>query len=263
MFLHNFSHFMQIWLFPPGLILILMLIGFILYWSKSAFGKKLIGFSYVLFWLLSMPLLAQFLIDTLQTKYNPVLLGTPIDTNATAIVVLGSGVEKADEYLKKDVASEKTMQRTNYAAFLSKHTQLPIITSGGNRDNVARSEAVVMREMLEDNYDIKVKATETDSHTTEEQAHLLVPILTANSIHTIYLVTNAWHMPRSVLAFQNAFAGQNFIIVPAPMGYINLKADSFLINLLPSINALKTSAYAMHEYTGLIWYHLRGTGKSV
>ncbi len=253
---------MQIWFFPPGLILILMLAGFILSWCKIPFGKILIGGAYILFWLFSSPLFAQFLINGLQTQYIPVQTTLPIDPTGTAIVVLGSGIERAPEYTSKDVVSEKTMERVNYAAYLNKQTHLPIIVSGGNRDNIARSEAVLMREMLEESYGINVKALEPHSTSTEEQGQLMVPVLKANNIHTVYLVTNAWHMPRSIYAFQNAFQGQDLTVIAAPMGFIDLKADSFIINLLPSINALKTSVYALHEYIGITWYHLYHPAKS-
>jgi uncharacterized SAM-binding protein YcdF (DUF218 family) len=256
MFLHNFSHFMQIWIFPPGLILILMLAGFILGWCKLPMGKQLVAVAYILFWLLSTPLLAQCLIDGLQNRYKPIPTTTSIDPVGTALVVLGSGIENAQEYLHKDVVSDQTMGRVNYAAYLNRQTHVPIIVSGGNRDNIARSEAMLMREMLEESYGINVAAMETESHTTLEQGTLMVTLLKANNIHTIYVVTHAWHMPRSMYAFKKAFQGQDLTVLPAPMGYIGLKSDSFAINLLPSINALKTSVYAIHEYIGLGWYHV-------
>ena len=247
---------MQIWVFPPGLILSLMLVGFILIGMKKKSGNKLLMLAFLLFWLLSTPWLGQALIDGLQKRYTPLNATQQRFTGTdTAIVVLGSGVDIAPEYQNKDVASEETMSRVIYAAYLSRHTQLPIIVSGGNSDQLAHYEADLMRDLLQDNYGITVKAVETQSHNTEEQSQMLVPILKRHAIKTVYLVTHAWHMPRSIYAFEESFHANAITVIPAPMGFIALKSDSFVINLLPSINALRTSVYAMHEYLGLAWYH--------
>jgi uncharacterized SAM-binding protein YcdF (DUF218 family) len=255
MFLHNLSHYLLLLTLPPGLILIILLLGFILNWCKLRLGKILIATGYILLWLLSTQLFAQCLIDGLQKQYSP-LAPTSITTHNAAIVVLGMGVTPALEYERKDVVSEKTMARVNYAAYLSKKTGLPVITSGGNRDSIGHFEAELMGNMLNQDYAVKVIGAEQKGRNTDEQSRLIIPILKANNIHTVYLVTNAWHMPRSMYAFKTALAGQDVQVIAAPMGYIALKSENTILNLMPFLNALQTSAYAMYEYFGLVWYHL-------
>lgn len=258
MLIHNVSHFMQIWTFPPGLILSLMLFGFMLKKCGVAAGKKIIVVSYIIFWLLSTPLVAQAMIDGLQKQF-PVLSPTALNKqdDHTEIVVLGSGLENSVEYSSKESVSAITMSRVNYAAYLHKLTAANILVSGGNKDNVGHTEADLMRQLFEDGYQMNVNASENISRDTQEQGAMVAPILKQNNIRSIYLVTNAWHMPRSMYAFKKALSAEGVQIIPAPMGFITLKSESFFINLLPSLNALNTSAYAMHEYTGIIWYHVR------
>jgi uncharacterized SAM-binding protein YcdF (DUF218 family) len=253
MLLHNLSHYLLIGILPPGLILLIMLVGFILNWCKVSFGKVLIGTGFILLWLLSTQLVAQCLIDGLQKQYEPLTLAS-VNTHDAAIVVLGMGVEPAVEYAQKGVASMKTMARVHYAAYLSKKTGLPVIVSGGNSDGFGNTEASLMGAMLTDGYGIKVIGLEHKSRNTDEQSHLIIPILKANNIHTVYLVTNAWHMPRSMNAFEANFQGQDLQVIAAPMGYLELKSQFFTSNLMPFLDALQASAYAMYEYFGLIWY---------
>lgn len=258
MTLYNFSHFMQIWLFPPGLILLLMLIGFILTRRNSRIGKMVVIFAFLFFWLLSTPLVTQLLIDGLQNQYQPLQLNKHgLQKNNSAIVVLGSGIENAMEYENKHTVSDRTLSRLRYTAYLYTKTHLPIIVSGGNRDNRAYTEADLMLEVLREDYKIAAQLSENKSRNTGDEARFLLPVLKQHGINTIYLITHAWHMPRSMYAFNQIFNQENVKIIPAPMGYILLKSDDWFSNILPSLNALNSSVFALHEYVGIIWYRLK------
>jgi uncharacterized SAM-binding protein YcdF (DUF218 family) len=263
MHLHNFSHFMQIWVFPPGLILLLMLIGILFTLAGSAFGKKLSVFTFIIFWFLSSPLGAQALIDGLQKNTVPLDPHDLTPEAQTQIIVLGAGIQGSPEYADKSTLSEKTLARVHYTAYLYKQIHAPILVSGGNRDYFGHSEADLMQSELQNSYSTPVAAVENTSRNTQEQSTLLVPILKANNVRRVYLVTHAWHMPRSLYAFKTAFAKADVIIIPAPMGYIDLKSKDYMYaNLLPSLNALNTSAIALHEYIGLAWYHFYNTAQA-
>jgi uncharacterized SAM-binding protein YcdF (DUF218 family) len=256
MSLHNISHFMIIWLFPPGLILLLMLIGFLFSLSGRAIGKKMTIFAFVIFWVLSTPYFAQLLIDGLQKPFPPLPSKILTNNKNSEIVVLGFGVEDAPEYAGKDNLSIKSLARVQYAAYLSSLTHLPVTVSGGNRDNMARSEADLMQSVLQKSFNTPVSDSENTSRNTQEQSTLLVPILKKKNIQQIYLVTNAWHMQRSMYAFKKAFSNTDITIIPAPMGYIALKSQNVFINLLPFLNALDTSVIALYEYLGIFWYRI-------
>ena len=70
---------------------------------------------------------------------------------------------------------------------------------------------------------------------------------------SIYLVTSAYHMPRSYLLFSHF----GFSIIPAPTDYKSGKGYE-LINFLPSYGGFEKVYLALHEYLGLLSLYIRG-----
>ncbi|MEI6877053.1 MAG: YdcF family protein, partial [Spirochaetota bacterium] len=68
----------------------------------------------------------------------------------------------------------------------------------------------------------------------------------------ILLVTSAWHMPRSMLAFTK----NGIESIPAPTSYRVDKHSLDFLDLLPGSESLLTSQLALHEYLGILWYNL-------
>lgn len=251
----DFSHFMQIWVFPPGLIIILAVLGILLRFYQKSWGKNLLIIAFVIFWMLSTPVVTQRLVDLLQNQFAPLQLRELYQVDRkSAVVILGAGIDHAREYKNKHVLSSMTFKRLHYAAHLYARTKLPIIVSGGNKDHSADTEASLMSETLNESYHIKTRALENRSRNTYEEALFLAPILAEQQITRIYLVTHAWHMPRSMYAFSKVFKEKNVQVIPAPTGYISLLSEEQLANYLPSIKALDASVYVLHELIGLAWY---------
>lgn len=96
-------------------------------------------------------------------------------------------------------------------------------------------------------YGISVSLVEKKSRNTLEESNEMAKILLKNNINTI---THAQHMPRSLLAFKM----EHVNVIPALMGFVLLKLHNSIINLLPSLEALNASTFAMHEYVGLVIY---------
>ena len=244
-------------MFPPGLNILLIVLGTCFYFYWRALGRTLQIGGILILWLLATPVITQRLVDGLQNKYGPLAMSElQVKRAQSAIVILGAGIDNAREYKNKHVLSAMTFKRLHYAAHLYSRSQLPIIVSGGNKDNGADTEASLMSETLSESYHIKTQALENKSRNTGEEAKYLVSVLAQNNIKRIYLVTHAWHMPRSMYAFSKVFASLNVSVLPAPTGYIYLLSEDKLANYLPSLKALDASAYALHEYVGLTWYYL-------
>lgn len=168
-----------------------------------------------------------------------------------AIVVLGGGDMIEAEYGNKRTVSDYTLHRLKYAVFLHDKTKLPIIVSGGKADAALASEADLMADVLQNDYHIPSVIKEGLSLTTADESKLIASLLKQHHFNRIYLVTNAWHMPRSVYIFQCA----GIKVTPAPMGYFLYGPGYALISFLPNIDALYASSIAIHEYIGLTWYH--------
>lgn len=95
---------------------------------------------------------------------------------------------------------------------------------------------------------------ETLSHNTAENAKFSRAILQPYQVDRILLVTHAWHMPRARMAFEKA----GFTVIPAATGYAH--GPWIETDLLPSAKGLAFSYLALHEWIGLAWYRLTGSG---
>ena len=95
-------------------------------------------------------------------------------------------------------------------------------------------------------YGVALRWRESQSRDTAENARLLAPMLKRDGITRIVLVTDALHMPRSVLAFDRT----GLLIVPAPTGYI-LPGHTDLLEWLPSASGLENSQQVLREWLAL------------
>jgi uncharacterized SAM-binding protein YcdF (DUF218 family) len=71
-------------------------------------------------------------------------------------------------------------------------------------------------------------------------------------IHKIYLVTHAWHMPRSAEVFRRA----GFEVVEAPTAFTT-SYQTDLLTFLPQAGSLYESKIFIHEVIGLMWYRVK------
>jgi uncharacterized SAM-binding protein YcdF (DUF218 family) len=218
---------------PPGLFIVLALIGLSLLRSRVRFGAGLVTFSVLALYVFSMPVVSRNLIQSLETPYSD----PTRDDSAGAIVILGGGSDRAPEYGGATVAAP-TLERVRYGARLQRKTGKPILVSSGDPMHLGVSEAELMKVALHDN--------------TLENAKLTREILSKARIHTVYLVTHAWHMPRAQRAFERA----GLRVIPAPMGY-KISPRLSVLDFVASAEALKHSYYFFHEVLGSIWYRLR------
>ncbi len=253
MTLHNLSHFMQPWLLPPGFNILILVIGFFYCFISRRKGMFITFLGIISLWLLSTPIIAYNLINLLQNKYamlQPADLDKP--PIQQAIVVLGGGDTVEAEYNNKHTVSDATLHRLQYAAYLYNKTHLPIVVSGGKSIAYPESEADLMANILRENYQITVALKEDQSTNTADEGRLLAPLLKKNHFDHVYLVTNAWHMPRSMAIFQH----EKIQATPAPMGYYVYGPGYAFISLMPDIHALAASSVALHEYFGLLWFKM-------
>ncbi len=236
----------------PPMDLIIILVAISLWQVMKGSGKWSRGIAAVasvLLLALSLPVVSVGLMMPLQKA--PALIH-PNASDAQAIVVLGCDIyEDAPEYGHNDLLG-CGLERTRYAAKVYHETHLPVVTSGAGVDGVlANSVAEVMKNVLEQDMNTPVRWVEAKSRTTMEEASEIKSILLPIGISRIFLVTHTYHMPRSQYIFEKS----GFVVVPAPTGFY--KNTISLQSFIPSIAALDVSATALHEWVGLLWYHLK------
>lgn len=249
------SQFSQIWILPPGLNLLLAIIGFLfIKLHQQRIGRILILLSLVSLWILSTPILAQLLISHLQNQYQPIQVDQLHQQNNAAIVVLGGGDLPASEYKTNHVPVGATFARLHYAVYLHKKLKIPIIVSGGV--GAPHTGADLMSEELKNYFHTTAKWKERNSINTKDEGLFMVSLLEKHHIKVIYLITNAWHIPRAMYTFNAAFKNTGIKIIAAPMGYMNLHNKHKFFDYLPTVEGLNVNIINIHEYVGMLAYRI-------
>ncbi len=242
-------------LMPPGGIVLLLLLAFFL--VRGVLGRMLLFIGTVTLALMSLPVVASKLMEGLET-FPAITASRPWTGDAQAILVLSAGRYKwAPEY-GGDTVDEVTLMRLRYGTYLHRVTGLPIYVSGGGPADETPPLGRLMAKVLKDDYGIEVAGVEDQSLTTWDNAALSAPMLRADGVGKVLLVTSASHMPRAL----DAFRRYRVPVVPAPTGFVSGPSPGVpdsLTDLLPSMRALADSYSAVHEYIGRAWYQVRET----
>lgn len=236
-------------LLPPLNLLLLFALGLLLLHRRPRLARWLLIASFALFWLCATPYFAEGALHQLEARTAPL---SEKPENADAIVILGGGTYfRAPEYAGQDTISEPALARLRYGAKLQRETGKPILVTGGKPLGNSVSEAQQMRAALEQDFHVPVRWTEDDSDNTFENARYSFQILQKAGIKKIYLVTHAWHMPRSAEIFRRA----GFEVVEAPTAFTTrYRLD--LLAFMPR-GSLSDSSIFIHEVIGLLWYQLK------
>ena len=237
---------------PPAGPLVIGVIGLLLIGRAFRPGLLCVVFSLGTLTMLSMPLFAVKLQQSLQIYPGldapHTLVGAP-----GAIVVLGGGRdEEAPEYGGEDTVSPTTLVRLRYGARLHHETGLPVLVSGGSvRERDVVSEADLMAKVLITEFNVPVGWRERESRNTAENARYSAEMLREAGIGHIILVTHGSHMRRGVQKFIDA----GIDVTPGPTRLGGTR-DMDWRAFIPAAWALEQSRAALHEYLGMIWYAL-------
>jgi uncharacterized SAM-binding protein YcdF (DUF218 family) len=245
--------FVKSLLLPPGVLILLFLLAFFL--VRGVLGRMLLFVGVASLTLMSLPVVATKLMEGLET-FPAITASRPPPVDAEAILILGAGrYERAPEY-GGDTVGEMTLMRLRYGVHLHRITGLPVYVSGGGPADENPPLGRLMAKVLKDDYGIDAAGVEDRSLTTWENAERSAPMLREDHIGKVLLVTNAWHMPRAVDAFEQFHVP----VAAAPTGFVSGPKPGVpdgLSDLLPSMGALTNSTYAVHEYLGRAWYQVR------
>lgn len=244
------TNLISTFLLPPLSLLFVLLLGIALQHRYPKAARRLLVVSFVLLWLASTPYIAQGALHLLEAKTSPLKQNSP---SAGAIVILGGGSYfHAPEYAGQDTVSEATLLRLRYGARLQREFKLPILVTGGKPVGNATSEASQMKSALEQDFQVPVRWAEDASDNTFENARNSYQILQKSGIHKIYMVTHAWHMPRSAAVFRRA----GFEVIEAPTAFTT-RYQTDLLAFMPRAGALNDTSISVHEAIGMLWYQAK------
>ncbi len=240
---------------PPMAPLCLALMGLLVSARRRVLGWFLIAVGVVALWLLSCNAVAVWLSHQLLPQVHPLpaasVAASLKEQKVQAVLVLGGGVQaRATEYGEPQPSSITAM-RVVYGAWVARQGNLPLAFAGGvgwaNAGQQSPTEADAARRMLERGGGPALRWVDDSSRDTVENARAMRPILQRAGIQRIALVTHAWHMPRSVKAFEDA----GFTVVPAPMGFVE-PLQRPLLEWMPSAHGLQASQSVVREWMGLL-----------
>lgn len=242
---------------PPFLNLIIGFVGLLILTRYPRLGRSLIAVSLLSIYLMSTALVSSGL-STLGDIYGPADLARA--AQCQAIVILSGGTnEYAPEYNEGQTSGISSLVRVRYGVKLARELDLPILVTGGigfGADREARlPEAELMAIAMREQFQLPPKWVETQSRNTYENGTLSKQVLAAEGINNIALVTQSFHMRRSV----EVFVGLGFNVVPAPTDFYSFLVNPYSIqSYIPKINNFQVSASVMSETIGRFWYWLTG-----
>lgn len=232
---------------PPAGPLLLVLLG-LLFARRWRIGAALGLLGAVALWLLSCHAVAVELSRALLPLPAPVSLADLKQARVQAVVVLGGGVHpQAPEYGTPQPAPS-TLIRLRYGVRLARTAGLPLAFAGGKgwAGNGQASEAEAVREVARQDFGLAPRWVDDQSRDTAENAVNTALLLQRDNVRRIALVTDAWHLPRAVRAFQRV----GFEVLPAPTA-LPSQDDHWLIEWLPSSEGLRLSRQVLREWLAL------------
>lgn len=197
---------------------------------------------------MATPLVSHHLLHLVELRIPP-----PVGAAAAgAIIVLGGDVRHGGGDGTRDGLGPLSEERVRRAAVLYRAHPLPVAVSGRAIGRSRVSVARLMQEALEHDFAIPVTWVEEQSGNTFENARDVAPLLQTARISTVFIVTQPWHMPRALWCFRQA----GLDAVPAPTSLTALPDSLGFRDLLPEIDGLRDSYYALHEMIGIVYYRL-------
>jgi uncharacterized SAM-binding protein YcdF (DUF218 family) len=226
--------------------------------SGRRIPRALAGFTAVLLLVCSSEDCSNLLIRTLEQPYTGTSIGSA--SSAQAIVVLG-GYLRIKTRLPRPIEIGSAADRLLGAAELYRAGKAPLILlSGGNIPFLASSttppEAVAASDILEE-WGIPRSAIliEDRSQDTHENAEFSHSILAEKGISRILLVTSAFHMRRA----SGAFRQTGLTVIPFAVDFVTQSGTpDVLFSLLPNANSLAGFGLAFREWSGFLFYRLKG-----
>ncbi len=232
---------------PPVGPMLLLLLACLLAKKYQRWAWRMVVVSCLSLWLLGSQASAYGLSRLLLKTYEPV--NAAALEKAQAIVVLSGGIDlHAPEY-GEAVLNNHSHARLRYGAHLKRITHLPMMFAGGKGWAAgplqSQSEAEVAAQTALRELNMSIDWLDSESKDTRQNAEYAYQILAPEGKKRILLVTNDWHMQRSVRNFEAA----GFTVIPAPMGYLQTPNNP-LFDYLPSAGGMVSTQFILKEWIG-------------
>jgi len=237
-------------LLPPVSLPLLALAGLLLERRYRRLGRGMTIVGVVGTLVLAMPIVGGCLMVALERGLP---LQPPADAPPQAIVILGGDLRRSDDTIATLHPGPLSLERLGEGARLYRQTHLPILITGGREHPYEPSIAGVMADSMEHEFMEPVQWVEDRAPDTWANAQFSAAILREHGIKSVYVVTQAWHMRRALIAFSHT----GITVTAAPTRLDRISGPFLTTAFVPSVNGWQSTFYAMHEWVGCAWYALR------
>jgi len=233
-------------LLPPGLFIVALTLLCLWMHRQKKRGVRMLAVITGLLYLISTPLVGDWLMRSLESRYQP-----PQAVTGDVIVMLGGGATADTPNVHgKGHLTGFAANRLLTAAQLHYATGAPIIVSGGQVFANSGKEAEIARHIL---LGLGVAGNkiivEGQSLNTMDNAKFTTKIVTEKQFTRPILVTSAFHMERSVRQFNK----YDMTVIPYPTDYqTNTRFIFEWHQLWPRADAFYNTQLAVKEYLGLM-----------
>lgn len=257
------SKLIPLLIYPIGLTTLLLLAALI-FNKHRKFSRGLVVAAFLLLFLAGNRMVSNSVARALEWRYLP-----PVNAPAPdVIVVLGGGTEPLLTP-RATVELNAAGDRMFYAAQVYKqYPDAKVLLSGGDIDFLDQSSSTPAEDMaaILGAFGVPESALllQGESQNTYEDALFSCALVKEQGFESVWLVTSAFHMPRSVKVFEK----QGCPVTAAPTDFTVTQVsweklwrpsfEEFVINLVPSYTNISLITKVMKEYVGMLTYALRG-----
>ena len=236
---------------PPGIFVVVLVAWGAFRWivrkRKDGLGVVFLGLA---LWAASSGPVADFLMARLESQW-----AMPREVAGDVIVLLGGGVlDGVPDLSGRGVPSGEMYPRIVTAVRLQRKLDLPVIVSGGRLREEDAPEALIVKRFLVDLGVAESRVImEERSRDTFENAAFTKAICDRMGFTRPILLTSAYHMGRSVAAFEKA----GLKVTPYPTNFYSLGHPPHTFwSWLPSAYSLGITSAAVHERLGVWAYRV-------
>jgi uncharacterized SAM-binding protein YcdF (DUF218 family) len=243
-------------IFNPGnLLIILLLFGAVLLWTRwLILGKWIVGLISLFFLMIALLPFGKWMFEVLENRFPPIV---QLPEKVDGIIVAGGIVDPLSSKEHGQISINGAFERVYEFAVLSKrYPNAKLIFTGGSGSLFFQDlkEADVLAPLLRQlGVDTSRVIFENQSKNTFENALLSYRIVKPKTSESWLLITSAFHMPRSVGVFRKV--GWNVIPYSVDYQIHNTKTLQLFFNYSGGLSSLSRS---IHEFCGLLFYWLSG-----
>jgi len=197
----------------------------------------------------SAPLTSRLLLEPLENVYPAQTVSAA--PTADAIVVLSGGILRGISPAGVQWGDSANRYFAGLNLALAQKAPLLVISAGAPHTAHSVSQGDILRQIaVERGFPSERIILTRPVLTTEDEASA---ISTLPGIHSVLLVTSAFHMPRAVLLFKSH--GMDVFPFPTDQRVLGRRLEGSLL-FMPDSSPLKETEIAMREYFGLAVYKI-------